>query len=353
MAGWKDFEDELAFRDFKRLAEINRMMEEQELDRQKILKRFRHLHRFRLSFGRKMTIALGGQQRWYECLMKEKDDCLKALNLATAKVYQTADQRCSIILEQLISEFDQHVVEIKNAKSEIETLELEIKEVDTKIQKTRNRKLEVKAKDGSWHATSALSSLKNHERAAHQYGTQLAKNRQLGATIHHLQTLDCTSTCCDSDPFRLRLFSEYINVATETYNKKDASKRAIVKLTEMIDRTQTAFDTEVEGIDINIDFLKRLENFMVAKNKPRENEWLEMKKKQKGQATAAEKENIFYETALAKIRSKLGEENMEIIIRTFVELAEENYMLFKNISETREARASNTGSKLRPSSFPT
>lgn len=64
MAGWKDFEDELAFRDFKRLAEINRMMEEQELDRQKILKRFRHLHRFRLSFGRKMTIALGGQQRW-------------------------------------------------------------------------------------------------------------------------------------------------------------------------------------------------------------------------------------------------------------------------------------------------
>lgn len=62
-----------------------------------------------------------------------------------------------------------------------------------------------------------------------------------------------------------------------------------------------------------------------------------MKKKQKGQATAAEKENIFYETALAKIRSKLGEENMEIIIRTFVELAEENYMLFKNISETREA----------------
>lgn len=79
--------------------------------------------------------------------------------------------------------------------------------------------------------------------------------------------MDCTSTCCDSDPFRLRLFSEYINVATETYNKKDASKRAIVKLTEMIDRTQTAFDTEVEGIDINIDFLKRLENFMVAKNK--------------------------------------------------------------------------------------
>lgn len=63
----------------------------------------------------------------------------------------------------------------------------QIKEVDTKIQKTRNRKLEVKAKDGSWHATSALSSLKNHERAAHQYGTQLAKNRQLGATIHHLQ----------------------------------------------------------------------------------------------------------------------------------------------------------------------
>lgn len=64
--------------------------------------------------------------RRYECLMKEKDDCLKALNLATAKVYQTADQRCSIILEQLISEFDQHVVEIKNAKSEIETLELEV-----------------------------------------------------------------------------------------------------------------------------------------------------------------------------------------------------------------------------------
>ncbi|XP_025078645.1 uncharacterized protein LOC112554808 isoform X2 [Pomacea canaliculata] len=313
-----------------------------------MIQKTRQQNRITLYHNGVASHMLKKQQQWYECLMKEKDDCLKALNLATAKVYQTADQRCSIILEQLISEFDQHVVEIKNAKSEIETLELEIKEVDTKIQKTRNRKLEVKAKDGSWHATSALSSLKNHERAAHQYGTQLAKNRQLGATIHHLQVehaqLAKNHRHLEKELQKLSAdLAEYINVATETYNKKDASKRAIVKLTEMIDRTQTAFDTEVEGIDINIDFLKRLENFMVAKNKPRENEWLEMKKKQKGQATAAEKENIFYETALAKIRSKLGEENMEIIIRTFVELAEENYMLFKNISETREARASNTG----------
>ena len=40
---------------------------------------------------------------------------------------------------------------------------------------------------------------------------------------------------------------------------------------------------------------------------------------------------------MAQIRTDLQEDDLHVIIKTFIELEEENYMLFKNISETRDA----------------
>ena len=44
-----------------------------------------------------------------------------------------------------------------------------------------------------------------------------------------------------------------------------------------------------------------------------------------------------FSSLMSRIRSDLQEEDLHAIIKTFIELEEENYMLFKNISETRDS----------------
>lgn len=69
---------------------------------------------------------------------------------------------------------------------------------------------------------------------------------------------------------------------------------------------------------------------------PRPNEYEEAKRKRKPVPSVNERDSKMYQKALAKIRKDLGEDNLQAIVHTFLELVEENYMLFRNISETHE-----------------
>ena len=52
--------------------------------------------------------------------------------------------------------------------------------------------------------------------------------------------------------------------------------------------------------------------------------------------STSEKDANLFSSLMEKIKADLKENNLKVIVKTFLELEEENYMLFKNISETRD-----------------
>ena len=54
------------------------------------------------------------------------------------------------------------------------------------------------------------------------------------------------------------------------------------------------------------------------------------------QLSARQEDTILYSEAMDNIRSQLSEDDIYVVIKTFVEMEQENYMLFKNNSETRD-----------------
>ncbi|KAL8583231.1 hypothetical protein ACOMHN_013786 [Nucella lapillus] len=130
---------------------------------------------------------------------------------------------------------------------------------------------------------------------------------------------------------------EYSEEASTTYESRDMNWLNMGKLRDHMDKSYTAFESDMQLMQFKISVLKRMERFMTTKNRFRPDEGRERRREIRSQISITEKDSMNLASILDRVRKGLGQKDMLLIIRIFNELQEENYMLFKNISETRGA----------------
>ncbi|KAK7469828.1 hypothetical protein BaRGS_00036157, partial [Batillaria attramentaria] len=137
-------------------------------------------------------------------------------------------------------------------------------------------------------------------------------------------------------PYHTMQATFHIDVASEMYNQQDSAKRAMVKLHEHYEKSAATFEGQMNNFECGIDAFKRIEKFMTQKNKHRPDDGRERRRQLRDQLTATEKENLMYQSVVQQIRTVLGDEELNEIVDTFIELVEENYMLFINVAEAED-----------------
>ncbi|KAK7469822.1 hypothetical protein BaRGS_00036151 [Batillaria attramentaria] len=133
-----------------------------------------------------------------------------------------------------------------------------------------------------------------------------------------------TVDCCDCRESPVT--SKWLVTCTTS---RTPPKGAMCKLQEHFEKSAEQFEGQMNNYNSGIDALKRIENIA---RMPMAGE---RRRQLRDQLTATEKENLMYQSVVQQIRTVLGDEELNEIIDTFIELVEENYMLFKNVAEYR------------------
>nr|KAG5692230.1 hypothetical protein BaRGS_009830 [Batillaria attramentaria] len=116
-----------------------------------------------------------------------------------------------------------------------------------------------------------------------------------------------------------------------TYDQKDNLDKTMVKVRAHYEKQRATFELEMKMLNFKIDVLKRTEAFIVEKNKYREDEFAERRAALLAQLNPVERENLRYRSVIQDVAQTRGTDNIHEVVTTFVQMMEENWMLFKII----------------------
>nr|KAG5707020.1 hypothetical protein BaRGS_019625 [Batillaria attramentaria] len=108
----------------------------------------------------------------------------------------------------------------------------------------------------------------------------------------------------------------------------------MVKLKEHFEKQSVLFNNEMITLEINIDRLKQTERFVVGKNKHRPDEY-EVKRRYLQSLPTPNAKALKVLKDVESLMMGKYETTVDDIVTTFLQLVDENYMLFRNVSESR------------------
>ncbi|KAK7091010.1 outer dynein arm-docking complex subunit 1-like isoform X2 [Littorina saxatilis] len=262
-------------------------------------------------------------------------------HVASSTYFQRQDAINHATIIDSIERLDACLDESRKVQGAVEMVNLKIRETEVEMIEQRLKLKALTRAMDNVHVIGTDKVQKRVEVVEQKYGMQLAENRQLMDMIEHLESeRNKSRKLFEELEAQLEQLSKqlsgHIEVAKTTYEQRDINKRNMTKMLDHLDKSTAFFQSDMQLLQFKIDVLKRMERFMTTKNKFRPDEGRERRIKSRSQLSVTEKDSIMYGNLMGKIRMDLAEEDLHIIIKTFIELEEENYMLFKNISETRD-----------------
>jgi chromosome segregation ATPase len=338
---------------------------EQEIELRKLEQQYRLLENDRKAYTQESQAMIKTQKTEIKKLEDEHAELEKDMKLIESESNQAKnDKQCENLSELGRKKRDiEH--EIEEEKKKQQELDAQIREMEKKVRKQQQENKGEKggkggssgggsgggsdrnasAKKGSAKQSNARKLEDQLQLANNKFGKLLESNRALRKEIDDLrverQRFDNLYKKLDKERQDLQQeTNEIIDQSTQAYDQRVEAQEKMIMLNERAEKDVQQHNAEMKELIRIIDHDRKLREFMNTKSRecaedPQLVKWrarkeaMEAEKKKAGQTDTVES----YEAAFERIREITGEEDIDHIVRQFIEVEDENFALFNFVND--------------------
>ncbi|XP_067826290.1 coiled-coil domain-containing protein 114 [Heptranchias perlo] len=311
-------------------------------------------HQFRIMEGDRQAYTVESQEVIrrqlvdIEKLEKEREELMLNLRLSDSKRNQMQDQETMENVQSMLSYKDELEEQIAREKQMITDLELEIKKLEQKIfEQKKGLKTGVDVQVMSRQLEKNIWIMEDRlDRTLTKFNTQLTKNGQLRQQIDTLRVersrFEQLHKKLGKELLEIRKeIGSVIDTSTAAYDARDEAQTKMLQLKEKAEKDLALHAAEMKELQRVIDHDRKLKEFMGIKSQERssEDEALHRTYKRDREDSARKRKDTkeesveTYEAAFQQIRALTGEGNLDVLVRTFIEVEDRNFALFNYINE--------------------
>ncbi|KAF6036165.1 CCDC114 [Bugula neritina] len=280
-------------------------------------------------------------------LEAEKKELHKDLRLAESRSNQVADESNAEKLKDIVESRDEKDREIDEERNIIEKLTAEQKEWEKKI-KDQHKMMGGVHMSASHTAKTQkeIRTLENRlDKSLKKFNAMLTGNADLRQEIDSLRVerkrFEGMHKKLDKELVSLRKqIAEEIDQSTVAYDARDEAQAKMILLKERADKDLQQHNAEMKELVRILDHDKKLKEFMGIKGQERQEdaqlkEWREQREQKEAELKKATQEDSVesYERAWERIREITGEEEVDLLVRRFIEVEDRNFALFNYVNE--------------------
>ncbi|XP_013383598.1 coiled-coil domain-containing protein 63 isoform X2 [Lingula anatina] len=319
----------------------------QEMELARLQRQLRIMEGDRKAYQEKSVFIIKKQNAEINALTKENEEINKDLMQALSDKKCAQDMYNTEQLQLLIQSTDDYKALVDGEKLKIAQMDAQIRAMEEKICHQRMTMGGLYNSATKANATSKrLRVLENRlDKAMVNLNKQLATNAKLREEIDHLRqeraVFDNLHKKLSAELQQSKdKVMEIIAEATAAYDSRDDANNKMLSLQERTERDEAHYHVEMKDLQRMIKNDESLREFMTIKDHDRmEYKLMEMAKKKKmgldaDKAIAQNQEKIkTYEEAFERIKTATGEQDIDVIVKQFIEKEGENFALFNYANE--------------------
>ncbi|XP_059141450.1 coiled-coil domain-containing protein 63-like [Physella acuta] len=319
-------------------------LQEQELV--KLQRTFRNMEGDRSAYTEESQNMIRKQKQEMNQLESEKQELLKELRLAESRSNQIKDEEHTDTLVTLREAKEKNEEEIKAEEEKQKELDAKIREWEKKI---KEKQKDMGGSNMSTQHTTQTSKtqrvLENRlDQAKKRFNDCLSQNAKLRDEIeshrNEHKRFENVYKKLEKELKNLRKeMAELIESSTTAYDQRDDAQAKMIILKEKADKDVQQHNTEMKELVRIIDHDRKLKEFMGIKGQERQEDpqlvaWrqqkaIESEKKKESQEDSVET----YEEAFVRIKEMTGEDDIDKLVRRFIEVEDTNFALFNYVNE--------------------
>lgn len=318
---------------------------EQELI--KLQRQYRIMEGDRAAYTEESQNVIRKQKGEIGQLESEKQELLKELRLAESRSNQMMDEDHTDTLVVLADAQGEYNKEIDDEKKKGIELDAKIRDWEKKIkQQHRNMGGVHMSAQHTVQTQKTLRTLENRlDQNRRKFNTILTENGRMRDEIESLRVertrFDSLYKKLDKELTSLRRQKgQLIEESTQAYDARDDAQQKMIILKEKADKDLQQHNAEMKELLRVIDHDRNLRGFMGIKGQERQEDpqlviWrqrkeaLEAERKKESQEDSVET----FEAAFERIKEMTGLEDLDELVRRFIEVEDKNFALFNFVNE--------------------
>ncbi|PAA61764.1 hypothetical protein BOX15_Mlig011749g1 [Macrostomum lignano] len=333
--------------------EANDALLQEEFER--LQNQYRILENDRRTYIAESQDTLRKQKEEIDHLEKENKEIKTDLSQAQSDKNQKADKQTLNRLTELSRERDELEEQIENERAKIGTLDSEIRKSERENRQLKKENAGAGRGGGANKAAGAQGSANQQKRRQtlenrldkenKRYNDTLTENAHLREEIDRLRS----EKSMFDDLYRKLLVEVeearqqkafLTESATKAYEHRDDCINKIVALRDRNEKDEAQYRNEKRDLERFIDHDNKLRDFMTRKANARD-EWKReaqdrrLKHGSHGEKAREAQRRAFRDQgeAMERIREITGEDDLDVIVRDFVQREDDNFALFQYVSE--------------------
>ncbi|CAI8006655.1 Outer dynein arm protein 1 [Geodia barretti] len=294
--------------------------------------------------GDQSQYTLRKQQSMIESLQAENADLKKNLSLAGSRQNELKSQLVREKFDELLSHQRQYKESVAEEEKATEILDQKIRDLERDIAQQRKHMGGVHGGEQQHGGLQKqLRVMENRlEKSSVRFNSSLATNSQLRMKIDHLRQekavfegihkkLQKELLSCK------RNIGEVIEASTQGYDSRDEAQTKLLSLKEKADKEVAQYEMEVKELQRQIDYDRKLRDFMNRKNQERAEAHMEIEarkmRKEVEKTSTRERTVLSYEQAFEKIKKATGITDIDQLVSKFIDVEDQNFALFNFVNE--------------------
>ncbi|XP_043918995.1 coiled-coil domain-containing protein 63-like [Protopterus annectens] len=313
---------------------------------ERLQRQFRNMESDRQAYSTETQDLIRRQLAEIKKLEKERDDLILNTQLSESRVNQLRDQDKKENLRSLLDQKDRLEDKLTREKQTIANLDQEIKSLEKKISEQRKRSAGPSgpAKQ-NLHLQKNIKKMENRlDRSLTKFNDQLTKNSKLREELDILKVersrFEQLYRKLEKEMHDTRrIIGSVIETSSAAYDARDEAQMKMLQLKEKAEKDLAQHAAEIKELQRIIDHDRKLKEFMGIKGQERSSDEDEMHHKrdeeesEKRKRDSKEETVESYELAFQKIRKVMGEDNLDVLVRKFIEVEDRNFALFNYVNE--------------------
>ncbi|XP_064642414.1 coiled-coil domain-containing protein 63-like [Lineus longissimus] len=319
---------------------------EREQELEKLKRQHRIMQCQREDYTEESQNLIRRQKNEIEQLEDDKRDLLVDMRLAESRCNENKDNKNCDELSNLADEKDFMEQEVEDERNLHMELDSELRAWEKKIREQHK-------KMGGVHMSGAHTvqtqkkarTLENRlDQALKKFNSALTINSDLRDEIDSLRNerkrFENIYKRLDKELQQLRRdIGEVIDTSTQSYDARDEAQAKMILLKEKADKDLQQHNAEMKELIRIIEHDRKLKEFMGIKGQERQEDpqlvaWrqkmaYEAKKKRENEEDSVET----YEAAFNKIQELMEEEDLNALVKKFIETEDQNFALFNYVNE--------------------
>ncbi|ELU09042.1 hypothetical protein CAPTEDRAFT_158042 [Capitella teleta] len=322
-------------------------MADREMEYQKLCRQYRLMENDRKAYCQESQDQIKRQRSEIEVLEGEQEEILKNMRLIESRSNQNKDDRNCESLGDLGRKKGDVETSITEERKLHQELDAEIREWEKKLRKTHKNMGGVHMSAAHTHKVSKdVRKMENQlQLSNNSFCKALEVNRKLREEIDDLRVerkrFDQLHKKLDKQRQGLQQeIGEVIDQSTQAYDARDEAQAKMLFLKDKADKDLHQHNSEMKELVRIIDHDRNQREFMNTKGKELQEDALSVAWRQKKEAIEAEKKKASqtdsvesYETAFRRIQEITGEDDIDLLVKRFIEVEDRNFALFNYVNE--------------------